>query len=123
MKNWIRRNTIKIKESPLYLLLKFTWKQYLFWMLFSWFLRLIFLVYNWNEVGNSSIVEVLKLFWHAVYLDNSATGYVMMLPIAVSIIKSCFRYNFFNQFIRIYHFLFIFIATTISIAELPLYIE
>lgn len=113
----------KLKERPIYQNLAFTWKQYFFWMLFFQLLRLIFLVYNWSEVGESSILEVLKAFWYAIYLDNSATGYVMMFPILISIIKSCFRVNVFNQIIRIYHIVVMFIATAISIAELPLYDE
>lgn len=113
----------RLKESPFFQNLAFTCKQYLFWMLFFQFLRLIFLIYNWSEVGNSSITEVLKSFWYAIYLDNSATGYVMMFPILISVFKSLFRKNFFNQILRIYHFIIIFIGTSISIAELPLYDE
>lgn len=123
MKNKIKHYIEKLKDSSFYKILIYTWKQYLFWMLFFQFLRLLFLVYNWNEVGNSSIIEVIKSFWYGIYIDNSATGYVMILPITISIIKSLFCFNFFNSFIRIYHFLFIFIATAISIAELPLYNE
>ncbi|NSW44262.1 MAG: LTA synthase family protein [Bacteroidales bacterium] len=114
-KDWTKSNFITI--------ISFTLKQYLFWMLYFQLLRLIFLVYNWSEIGDSDFVEVIKAFWYAIYLDNSTTGYIMMFPIFVTIIKSLFQTNFFNHLLRVYHGLFIFIATSISIAELPLYDE
>ncbi len=113
----------KVRNSNLFRILWFTVKQYLFWMLFFQVLRLIFLVYNWEETGNSSIGEILKSFWYAIYLDNSAAGYAMMLPIALSVIKTWFKFGFFNQVIRVYHGIVIFASTTISIAELTLYDE
>lgn len=116
-------NFQKVKQSNLFNILWFTLKQYLFWMLFFQLLRLIFLIYNWNETGNSSIWEVLKAFWYSIYLDNSTAGYIMMFPVMISVIKSLFSWNIFNQIIRGYHFFAVFLATTISIAELPLYSE
>jgi len=114
-KDWAKSNFISI--------ISFTFKQYLFWMLYFQLMRLIFLVYNWSEIGDSGFFEVIKAFWYAIYLDNSTTGYIMMFPIFVTVIKSLFQTNFFNQLLRVYHGLVIFIATSISIAELPLYDE
>ncbi len=113
----------KIRQSNFINIVWFTIKQYLFWMLFFQLLRLIFLIYNWNSIGESSMDEVLKAFWYAIYLDNSTAGYIMMLPIILSVIKSLFSGNFFNQIIRAYHFFAIFLATATSIGELPLYDE
>lgn len=113
----------KVLNSNLFQILWFTIKQYLFWMLFFQFLRLIFLLYNLDEINDSNTFEVLKSLWYAIYLDNSTAGYVMMFPILLSIIKTWFTLGIFNQIIRVYHGILIFIASSISIAELPLYDE
>jgi phosphoglycerol transferase MdoB-like AlkP superfamily enzyme len=92
-------------------------------MLFFQLLRLIFLLYNFNEIGDNNIFEVIKAFYYALVVDNSAAGYIMMFPLIISIFKALFLRKFFFQVIRWYHYLIIFVATSISISELPVYDE
>ncbi len=103
--------------------ISFTIKQYIFWMLYFQILRLIFLFYNLDESYGESLTEILKAFWSALILDNSAAGYIMMFPVLIGIFKSLFFTNIFNRLIQWYHYILIFIATAISISELPLYDE
>lgn len=103
--------------------ISFTIKQYIFWMLYFQILRFIFLMYNINEAYGEPLTEILKAFWAAIILDNSAAGYIMMFPILIGIFKSLFFTNTFNKVIQLYNYLIIFVATTVSISELPLYDE
>ncbi|MCX7862802.1 MAG: sulfatase-like hydrolase/transferase [Bacteroidales bacterium] len=101
----------------------FVFKQYIFWMLFFQFLRSIFLIYNINEAQGNNFIEIIRAFTAAFALDNSAAGYIMMLPLVLGIFKSLFFPNIFFQATKFYHYLIIVIAVSISIAELPLYDE
>lgn len=110
-------------KSQHFLSVSYTIKQYLFWMLYFQLLRVIFIFYNIDEAYDESFFEIIKAFWFALILDNSAAGYLMMFPILIGIFKSLFFTNFFNRIIKWYHYLMIFVATSISISELPLYDE
>jgi hypothetical protein len=113
----------KIRQS--YTFQTFLWviRQYLFWLLFFQFHRLIFLIYNFEEIGDSSIFEVLKAFYKGIYLDNSTTGYVLILPLLLSFIMYLIKIPFLRYVIKIYNWLIIFLANIIAISELPLYDE
>ncbi len=101
----------------------FVFKQYLFWMLFFQFLRTIFLLYNLDEASGNNFIEVIKAYWAALILDNSAAGYIMMFPLLMGLFKSIFLPKIFYRINQAYHYLMIVLAVSISISELPLYDE
>jgi hypothetical protein len=101
----------------------FILKQYLFWMLLFQFLRTIFLLYNIDEASGNSFIEVIKAYWAALILDNSAAGYIMMFPLLMGLFKSIILPKVFYRINQAYHYLMIVLAVGISIAELPLYDE
>ncbi|PIP54770.1 MAG: hypothetical protein COX07_03485 [Bacteroidetes bacterium CG23_combo_of_CG06-09_8_20_14_all_32_9] len=98
-------------------------KQFLFWILFFQLLRLIFLFYNFNEVLNTNFIEVLKVFWYSVYIDISASCYILGFPFIVLLIESLIRWRGFYIINLWYSYLLIFTSVIISIGELPLYRE
>lgn len=101
----------------------FIFKQYLYWMLLFQLLRTIFLLYNLDEASGNGFFEVIRAYWAALILDNSAAGYIMMFPLLVGFLKSIFLPKVFYRINQAYHYLMIVVAVCISIAELPLYDE
>ncbi len=116
---------LKNKIGQSYIFQTFLWvvRQYLFWLLFFQFHRLIFLIYNFEEIVDSSFFEVLKAFYKGIYLDNSTTRYILILPLLLSFIMFLIKIPFLRYVIKVYNWLIIFLANIIAISELPLYDE
>ena len=98
-------------------------KQFIFLMLFFQLLRLTFLVYNYNDLFNANFWEILKVFWHSIYLDISAASYIISLPFILIFFSSLIKWKGIYIINLWYNYLIIFVSIVISIGELPLYNE
>src|ERR1035437_4942040 len=53
----------------------------LFWIIFFFVARLIFILVQYHSSFQNNIWELLQSFWHGAKLDFSTTGYYLLLPI------------------------------------------
>lgn len=97
---------------------------FLFWIIFFFLDRLIFLIYFSDKIANSGLKEILSTFWYALRLDTSMIAYLSAIPLLVYLILLFLpRLHFPKIISRIYVFFFVLIFSLISGANLNLYRE
>jgi len=101
----------------------FFFREYLFWMVFFFICRSIFLIYNSSELKEISFWETISTFLNSLYLDTSMSSYFLAFTFI------CFSlFGFFNRTIffiinRAYVVVILFLFSLITIAELKIYDE
>lgn len=100
-------------------------RQYLFWMVFFFILRAIFLLYHINLLANEDIKigEVLLSFWHALKLDTATAGYILIIPCLLLLIQGLFKAEWIEVVNKIYTIILIFCWTLITAVELASFAE
>ena len=59
---------------------------FLFWILFFFLDRLIFLIYFSDKLINLSLRDIAATFWYALRLDSSMVAYISAIPLVIYII-------------------------------------
>jgi phosphoglycerol transferase MdoB-like AlkP superfamily enzyme len=106
-------------KSPFIALLR----QYLFWMIFFFICRSIFILYNLDELKGVGIGEILSTFWQALYLDTSMACYFLAFSFLIFFIYSLFPKKILANIHKAYILLLLIIFSLIIIAELEIYNE
>ena len=98
-------------------------RNYCFWMFFFAACRLIFLVYNQEEVGAAPWFEILRTFSNALYVDTSVASYILAFPLFLIILYGFSNKALFLKINEIYTFIILFLISILILTELPLYDE
>jgi phosphoglycerol transferase MdoB-like AlkP superfamily enzyme len=98
-------------------------KQYLFWMLFFAFHRLLFFIVYFRFSFQAGFTDVFNSFFRALYLDNSTAAYLLVFPFFILFFHSLFPKSFFNIILKYYSFFLISLLTIIYVAEIAIYNE
>lgn len=99
--------------------------QYLFWMLFFFILRAVFLAYNFRLLSMEEITigETLLAFWHGLKLDSATAGYILLIPSLILSIQGFFRAAWLNHVNKAWALIVIFTLSLIVSAELGTFAE
>jgi phosphoglycerol transferase MdoB-like AlkP superfamily enzyme len=92
-------------------------------MIFFAVCRLIFLVYNQEEVGLAPWSEILSSFSNALYVDTSVASYILVISLFLIIIFCFSGKAIFLKINEIYTGIILFLISILVLAELPLYDE
>lgn len=100
-------------------------RQFLFWMLFFAFSRLVFLVYYVRllKIEGVGFSETIAGFYYALHLDAATTAYFMLIPVVLLLFQSLWNLKIINLVNKIYTSVFIFVYTLITCGEIGLYQE
>ena len=99
-------------------------RYFLFWMLFFFLDRLLFLSYFFDRISKMSLSEIVSTFWYALRLDTSMAAYISAIPLITYVILLHFKsFNFPKLLAKGYVVFFILIFSIISVANLNLYRE
>ena len=98
-------------------------REYLFWLIFFFICRSIFILYNISELKGISFWETLSTFWNAIYLDTSMTSYFLFFTLLCFSLLGFFNRKNFLTINRMYVFILLFLFSLIVIAELKIYDE
>lgn len=97
---------------------------YLFWIIFFFLDRLIFLIYFFDKLANVSFKETSSTFWNALRLDASMIAYISAIPfLGYLILLFLPRFNFPKSIARIFVIFLLVIFSLISVFNLNLYRE
>jgi phosphoglycerol transferase MdoB-like AlkP superfamily enzyme len=97
---------------------------FLFWILFFFLERLIFLIYFADRLTNIEIGEIAVTFFYALRLDASMIAYLSVIPLIVYLILLFIpRYKFPENIGKYYVIFFVFFFSILSIFNLNLYRE
>ncbi|CAN5410978.1 alkaline phosphatase family protein [soil metagenome] len=98
-------------------------RQFFSWLLFFQLTRLIFLLWNREEIINASFGEIAGVFYHGLYLDISMSCYMMILPWLFFSISLFTEKNIFLRISRWFTYTLLFLISLLTVAELPIYDE
>ena len=97
---------------------------FLFWLIFFFLERLIFLIYYSERISYLGINEIILTFWRALRLDVSMAGYVSVIPALVYISLLFFpSFKFPKIVAKTYVLFFVILFSIIAISNLNLYRE
>ncbi|WP_395805524.1 LTA synthase family protein [Daejeonella sp.] len=97
---------------------------YLFWLLFFFLDRLLFLIYFSDRISHIGLGEIGSTFLYALRLDSSMIAYISVIPILFYLILLFLpRYKFPVNIGKYYVLFFVLIFSIITIFNLNLYRE
>ena len=98
-------------------------RQYLFWMLFFFICRCIFLIYNIGELHGIPFKEIIATFGHSLSLDTSFACYFLAFSFLVFTLYAIIPLKVFQAIHSVYVILLLLLFSLITIAELEIYKE
>ncbi len=99
--------------------IKYQLKVYIFWLVFFALTRAVFLVYLGD--GTSTFGQTLLSFVYGWIMDTSMTGYLMILPLLLTIISVWAGKKIIVKVLLGYHWLLILLFSFMAVLEIPLY--
>lgn len=93
----------------------------IFWLVFFYFARLFFLIIHYKEASACSLEILAGTFTHGIKLDISASAYIFILPILISLPAIWIRGEWFRHFIRIYTLIILFFSSALIVGDAILY--
>lgn len=97
---------------------------YLFWLLFFFLDRLLFLFYFSDRISHIGLAEIASTFLYALRLDSSMIAYISVIPLLFYLILLFIpRFKFSVNIGKYYVLFFVLISTIISSFNLNLYRE
>jgi phosphoglycerol transferase MdoB-like AlkP superfamily enzyme len=93
----------------------------LFWLLYFFIARLIFILAQFHSSFQNSAGELFATFLHGFKLDISTSGYYLLIPFLLIIPGVWFNGNWFRIFIRRYSYFLIIFSSVIIVSDANLY--
>lgn len=98
-------------------------RHYVLWILLFALGRLIFLIWNREEIGDSGITEVLLAFVHSIYLDTAMACYLLCIPFLLLLLAALTEKPFIYHILKWTHAVLFFLFFVMTISELSIYDE
>ncbi|MDP4280645.1 MAG: sulfatase-like hydrolase/transferase [Bacteroidota bacterium] len=100
-------------------------RQFVFWILFFDFSRLVFLLYYLKIINAENIpfTEVTGVFWHSLRLDAGTACYLLVIPFLILLVQSFYNFRWLNVINKIYSGLMIFFYSLTAAGEMGIYSE
>jgi phosphoglycerol transferase MdoB-like AlkP superfamily enzyme len=93
----------------------------LFWMFFFIFARIFFLIVQFRELISYSPSTILETFIYGFRLDLSATAYILLIPMLVSVGTVFFQGKWYLKFLKIYSYALIIIFSGLVLSDAAIY--
>lgn len=93
----------------------------LFWMIFFWFDKIIFLIYNLEQSAALNWKEIAGIFFYGSRMDISTSCYLIALPALLLLFRHFIPAGFINRFVRIYTIAIIVVSSLLIAFDLGLY--
>lgn len=99
--------------------IKYQVKVYVFWLFFFALTRAAFLIYLGD--GTAGFGEFLLSFVYGWIMDTSMAGYLMLLPVTLSLVSIWIGRKIIAKVLLFYHWLLILLFSFMVVLEIPLY--
>lgn len=96
-------------------------KYFIFWLIFFWFAKALFLVFNFEQSQRLSLSEIIGIFGYGLKMDVSTACYLLMIPGLLFALIKIVPLRFANRFITVYTLIFLFVAAFLAVLDLGLY--
>ncbi len=94
---------------------------FIFWILFFFISRLIFIISQSSQSFHSGFILLAGTFSHGLKLDISATAYIFVIPVLLSIPYIWIKGGWFRSLMKWYTLVILLISSGIVIADCVLY--
>ncbi|MGE5421243.1 MAG: hypothetical protein ACM3UT_13720, partial [Chloroflexota bacterium] len=91
------------------------------WLVFFFFARLFFIIFQHNVSFHESMTGLLRTFSHGIMLDISTMGYYLILPFLLIIPSLYFASRWYGFFLKYYTYLLVIFSSLIVVADASLY--
>jgi len=98
-------------------------KYLAFWVAFFLFIRIFFLLYNYNFSAGLSFVEILQTFWYGFSMDLATATYLSFFPVFVLLFSPFVRANILYTTIYIYSLIILIGTSMLGLLDIGLYAE
>lgn len=98
-------------------------RHYVLWIILFAAGRLIFLLWNSEEIGDSGIGETAMAFIHSLYLDTAMACYLLSIPFLLLLITAITEKPFLFHVLKWTHAIIFFLFFVMTISELSIYDE
>jgi len=96
-------------------------KYFIFWMIFFWLAKALFLMFNWKQSGQLAGGELLGIFGYGLKMDISTACYLLIIPGLLLAFRLFLPFWFVNRFVWVYTLFFLFVAASLTVLDLGLY--
>ena len=96
-------------------------KYFLFWMIFFFLEKALFLAFNLNQSSRLSAGEISGIFLHGLKMDISTACYLLVIPGLLLVFNLFLSSRLINRIIYIYTVLLLVIASVLVVLDLQLY--
>lgn len=96
-------------------------KYFIFWMIFFWVAKAIFLLFNFNQTSLLGAGEVFGIFAYGLKMDISTACYLLVIPGLLFVLMIFLPAKLVNRIIYIYTLTFIVVAAFLAVLDLGLY--
>jgi len=94
---------------------------FLFWVLFSWLARLIFLIYNHHFSFSLNVGEWVRIFLHGTRMDASFTGYIAFLSAVILAFTTFFGGKTVSKIMAAYTLFVLALSSLLVVSDIELY--
>ncbi len=96
-------------------------KYFIFWMIYFWIVKALFLISNFGLSKTLSFGEIWGIFWHGSKMDISTACYLLVIPGLLIAFRFLLSVRFIDTFVRFYTIVFIVVASFLVVLDLGLY--
>ena len=96
-------------------------KYFIFWMIFFWLDKVLFLISNLDQTRHLSFHEIFRIFYCGLKMDVSTACYLLLVPGLLLAFRLVLPSRFVNRFIWIYTLVFLTIASVLVVFDLGLF--
>lgn len=96
-------------------------KYFIFWIIFFWLAKALFLMFNWKLSSQLTGEELLGIFGYGLKMDISMSCYLLVLPGLLLAFRLFLPSGFVGRFVWIYTLVILFIASFLTVLDLGLY--
>ena len=93
----------------------------LFWLIYFFIARLLFILAQFQQSFQHSFIELSSTFWNGAKLDISTTGYYLLIPVLFAIPGTWFTGNWYKIIIRWYSYILIIFSSIVVVSDANLY--
>ncbi len=96
-------------------------RYFIFWMIFFWLDKIIFLIWNFDQTKHLLFSEIAGIFGYGLKMDISMACYLLLIPCLLLSFHLFLNERLLNRFIRIYTIFLLAISSFLAVLDLGLY--
>lgn len=99
-------------------------RYFIFWIIFFFLERAVFVLYNSDKLSDTPISEIMKSFLYGLWMDASMAGYICALPLVVyAVLWLIPRARIPVSIIKVYSYLLIILFSILTVVNFNIYRE